>query len=66
MHDLKSRFKKLTADAADCDIISNLATDPNKCAVFGRRSAQYRAMSQAINIELGALDARAGDGKSAI
>ena len=52
MQDLQDRWEKLLADAADCEIISNLAADHRKRAAFGRLASQYRAMAGAIQDEI--------------
>lgn len=50
MQDLKARWEKLMADVADCEMISNLATDNRKRAAFSR--LKYKAMAEAIGEEL--------------
>ena len=44
MEDFKSTIEKLILDAADCEMIGNLATDVNKRAVFKRLAERYREM----------------------
>lgn len=52
MQDLQARREKLLADAADCEIISNLAADHRKRVAFGRLASQYKAMAEAIREEI--------------
>ena len=52
MQNLKARREKLLADAADCDLIGNLATDVAKRAAFRRRAEQFRAMADDIRSEV--------------
>ena len=48
MHDLKAQLEKLVADAAECEIIANLATDKDKREAFRSLAVQYRKMADAI------------------
>jgi hypothetical protein len=48
MHDLKAKLEQLTADALECDLIANAATDPDKRTIFTDLGAQYRRMAEAI------------------
>ena len=48
MEDLKNRVEKLISDAAECDLIANLATDGDKREAFKSLANQYRAMADAI------------------
>ena len=52
MQDLKDRLEKLTAGAAECDMIDNLATDAAKCASFRRLAEQYRTMAEEMRTEI--------------
>ena len=58
MQDLHARLEKLLADAADCEIIRNLATDHRKRTAFGRLASQYKAMAEAIREEIEAREQR--------
>ena len=60
MQDLKARFEKLTTDAADCEMIANLAADHRKRAAFSRLASQYRKMAEAIKAEIDARTEEAG------
>ena len=49
MQDLKARLEKLLTEAAECDLIANLATDKEKQAVFRDLAEQNRAMAVRIS-----------------
>jgi hypothetical protein len=49
MEDLKARLEKLRVDAADCELISNLATDYAKRELFARLSRQL--LDLAVEVE---------------
>jgi hypothetical protein len=48
MKDLQEKLEKLLADAEDCDLISMLATDVAKRAMFRRLAMQTRAMAEEV------------------
>ena len=48
MKDLQEKLEKLLADAEDCDLISRLATDVAKRAMFRRLAMQTRAMAEEV------------------
>jgi hypothetical protein len=52
MQDLQSRMDKLLADAADCELIGNLAPDTSKRVAFYRLAEQYKAMAERIKDEI--------------
>jgi hypothetical protein len=52
MNDLKARYEKVMADAAECELICSLATDPEKRKVFGDLARQYRLMAEALKQEI--------------
>lgn len=56
MQDLKTRYEKVLADAAECELIRGLATEPEKRKMFGDLAAQYRRMAEAIKQELSRTD----------
>jgi hypothetical protein len=58
MHDLKTQLEKLLADAADCELIGNLAADVSKRAAFKRLGEQYREMAARIAAEIERQDRR--------
>jgi SepF-like predicted cell division protein (DUF552 family) len=52
MHDLKSRHDKLLDDAADCELIANLASDPKKRETFSRLAKDLKQLAQDLNAEI--------------
>jgi hypothetical protein len=48
MEDMTNRIEKLIADAAECELIANLAVDLDKREAFRNLSNQYRAMADAL------------------
>ena len=52
MHDLNARLEKLLADAADCDLVGNLATDVAKRTTFRRLAEQFRTMAEDVRAEI--------------
>ncbi len=48
MEDLKSKFDKLLAEAVDCDMIGNLATDKAKRDLFRKLASDLRMMARDI------------------
>jgi hypothetical protein len=48
MKDMERRVEKLIADAAECDLIANLAAETDKQEAFRSLANQYRAMAAAI------------------
>ena len=48
MKDMVARLEKLLAEADECDLIGNLATDQNKRDAFKKLANQYREMAQAL------------------
>ncbi len=48
MKDLQEKLEKLRVDAADCELISNLATDYAKRALFARLSRQLLDMAAEV------------------
>ena len=57
MQDLKTRFEKLLADAAECDMIGNLAADKEKREMFRSLGQQYRRMAEALRLEIARREA---------
>ncbi len=60
MEELKAKLEKLMADAAECDLIANLASEDDKRRTFRDLAAQYRVMADAIRKTI-ADRARAAD-----
>jgi hypothetical protein len=48
MEDLRTKLDKLIADAAECDLIANLAAEKDKREAFRSLAVQYRKMADAI------------------
>ena len=48
MRDLEAKLEKLRVDAADCDLISKLATDRAKRELFARLSRQLLVMAAEV------------------
>lgn len=48
MKDFKARVEKLLIEAADCDLIANLATDAQKREMFEKLAHDLRKMAQGI------------------
>ncbi len=57
MQDLKAKLEKLRVDAADCELISNLATDHAKRALFARLSRQLLDMAAEVEALIAAKTA---------
>ena len=54
MKDLKAKLEKLRVDAADCDLISKLATDPAKRELFARLSCRLLDMAAEVEAVIAA------------
>lgn len=52
MKDLQTRAEQLFKEAAECDLIANLATDPQKRETFERLARQYRAMLDELKSDI--------------
>lgn len=48
MIDIKEKLERLEVDAAECDLISNLAIDMIKREAFNKLAQQYREMAAEI------------------
>jgi hypothetical protein len=48
MEDLSARLEKLLTEAADCELIGKLATDPNKRALFQKLATDLRSMARDV------------------
>ncbi|HLG83094.1 MAG TPA: hypothetical protein VKY22_18930 [Bradyrhizobium sp.] len=62
MKDLKAKLEKLRIDAADCDLISKLATDFAKRELFARLSRQLLDMAADVEALIAAKEAATKDG----
>ena len=54
MKDLQTKLEQLLAEAHDCDLIGNLATDQAKRATFRRMAAQFRKMAEELRADIAA------------
>ena len=52
LQDLKERYEKVIADAAECDLVGSLAADQEKREMFRALAAQYRRMAEALKMEM--------------
>jgi len=52
MRDFKARIDKLLVDAAECELIGDLATQPNKRASFRRLAEQFRTIAVRLKAEM--------------
>jgi hypothetical protein len=64
MRDLKAKLEKLRVEAADCDLISNLATDYAKRELFARLSRQLLDMAAEVEAVIAAKRAAKRAAKS--
>lgn len=48
MKDIKARIEKLRVDAADCVLISKLATVPEKRAIFEKLAEEYSKLAREL------------------
>lgn len=62
MQDMKAHLEKLRADAAECALIRDLATDPAKRELFTRLAAHLTTLAGEIEA---AITAKLGGKKSA-
>ena len=58
MNDLHARLEKVLADAAECDLIGNLAADRAKRDMFRGLAEQYKEMAGRIRVEIDARNAK--------
>jgi hypothetical protein len=52
VQDLKRRREKLLTDAADCDLIAELATDLKKRATFTRLGKDLKQLADDLAVEI--------------
>lgn len=62
MQDMKTHLEKLRADAAECALIRDLATDPGKRELFTRLAEHLGTLAREVEA---AITAGFGGGKSA-
>jgi hypothetical protein len=48
MHDMRTHLEKLRADAAECQLICNLATHPLKRELFAKLADHHRALAAEV------------------
>ena len=60
MQDMKAHLEKLRADAAECALIRDLATDPQKRALFTRLTEHLSTLAAEVEA---AIAARLTSGK---
>jgi hypothetical protein len=59
MRDLQAKLEKLLTEVSECELIANLATDPDKRAAFERLTRQYRAMADELQADIEKMGSRA-------
>jgi hypothetical protein len=52
MPDLKLKLDQLFADAAECQLIGDLATDPTKRAEYRQRAEQFRELAEKVRMQV--------------
>jgi hypothetical protein len=62
MQDMQAQLEKLRADAAECALIRDLATDPQKRALFTRLADHLATLASEVEA---AIAARLGGGEGA-
>jgi hypothetical protein len=62
MQDMKTHLEKLRADAAECALIRDLATDPEKRALFTRLAEHLARLANEVEA---AISARLSDEEGA-
>jgi hypothetical protein len=62
MQDMRVHLEKLRADAAECALIRDLATDPQKRELFARLAAHLGALAGEVEA---AITAKLAGGESA-
>jgi len=55
MKDMKAHLEKLRSDAAECALIRDLATDPQKRALFTRLADHLTALAGEVEAAISAL-----------
>ena len=65
MKDLQTKLERLLAEAQDCDLIGNLATDHDKRATFRRMAEQFRQMAEQLRTDIAAKASGTDGGASA-
>jgi hypothetical protein len=55
MQDMKTHLEKLQVQIAECQMIRDLATDPNKRELFGRLAAHFNVLAREIETSMADL-----------
>ena len=50
MKDIQERIERIVKEAAECDMIAKLATDPEKRALFKRLADRYQEMLDDLKV----------------
>ena len=58
MKDMQARLVKLDVQAAECELIRDLATDPVKREPFKNLAGQYRKLADNVRIALAARNSK--------
>jgi len=58
MQDLKAKREKLLAEAAECELIANLATDPGKRSTFHHLAKRLKDLAHDLETEIAKREAR--------
>ena len=61
MQDMKAHLEKLRADAAECALIRDLATDPDKRELFARLAEHLTTLASEIEAVIAAKRGGADD-----
>jgi hypothetical protein len=61
MQDMRAQLEKLRSDAAECALIRDLATDPEKRELFTRLAEHLSALAKQVELAIAArLDGEEG------
>ncbi|MBR0801445.1 hypothetical protein JQ615_39490 [Bradyrhizobium jicamae] len=61
MKDMEAHLEKLRVEAEECELISRLATDPTKKALFAKLAAHQRALADEVERTMKQAGPPAGD-----
>jgi hypothetical protein len=62
MQDMQTHLEKLRADAAECGLVRDLATDAEKKELFARLAEHLSALADEVERAIRAKEASDGDG----
>ncbi len=57
MEDMRAHLEKMLTQAAECELIRDLATDPQKRELFDRLAKHHRELAKHIELAIAALNA---------